>query len=127
MSKTPQQPGELRPVPGPAIPRAPSRAARLFLWIFSIAMVVTAGTAFVFKLIEFIFTATSAGEASLASFLIPVLNYLFVAAGFSLLFVWSFLRGQFRDVEAPKFRMLERNMEIDRQWESELARKGGHR
>ena len=85
-------------------------------------MILTAGTAFVFKLIEFILTATTGGEASLASFLIPVLNYLLVAVGFALLFVWSYFRGQFRDVEAPKFRMLERNMEIDREWELELAR-----
>ena len=94
---------------------APSRGARRFLWIFSIVMVLTAGTAFVFKLIEFIHTATQKGPAAMGSFLIPVLNYLMVAAGFALLFLWAYFSGQFRDIEAPKYRMLEMQDEIDRE------------
>ena len=79
--------------------RAPSRATRRFLWIFSIAMILTAGSAFLFKLIDFYITATTEGSAALGSFLIPVLNYLFVAAGFTALFAWAYSRGQFRNVE----------------------------
>lgn len=86
---------------------AASRSRRIFLWIFSVAMIVTAGTAFVFKLIDFFITATTDGPGALASFLIPVLNYLLVATGFAFLFVWAYTRGQFRNVEAPKYRMLE--------------------
>lgn len=93
----------------------PSRGARLFLWVFSIAMVLTAGTAFVFKLIEFVHTALQPGPAAMASFLIPVLNYLIVAAGFALLFLWAYFSGHFRDLEGPKYRMLEMQEEIDRQ------------
>ena len=91
------------------------RKKRIFLWCFSIAMVVTAGTAFTFKLIEFIHTATSEGSDALASFLIPVLNYLLVAAGFMFLFFWALVTGQFKNVESAKFRMLELQDEIDRQ------------
>ncbi|MCE9590828.1 MAG: cbb3-type cytochrome oxidase assembly protein [Planctomycetes bacterium] len=76
-------------------------------------MVVIAGSAFVCKLIEFIYTATTHGGQALASFLIPVLNYLMVAAGFLLLFIWAYLTGQFRDVENPKYRMLDMQDEID--------------
>lgn len=94
---------------------APSPRARRFLWAFSVVMVLTAGSAFVFKLIEFIVTATTRGPDALASFLIPVLNYLLVAAGFFCLFLWAYFTGQFRDVEAPKYRMLEMQDEIDRQ------------
>jgi nitrogen fixation-related uncharacterized protein len=94
---------------------APSPRARRFLWVFSIAMVGIAGTAFLFKLIEFIVTATSRGPDALGSFLIPVLNYLLVAAGFFCLFLWAYFTGQFRDLEAPKYRMLEMQREIDRQ------------
>ncbi len=97
-----------------APPAPPSRGARLFIWIFSVAMVLTAGTAFVFKLIEFIHTATMKGPSAMGSFLIPVLNYLIVAAGFALLFLWAYLSGQFRDVEAAKYRMLEMQRAIDR-------------
>ena len=104
----------------------PSRGARLFLWVFSIAMVLTAGTAFVFKLIEFVHTALQPGPAAMASFLIPVLNYLIVAAGFALLFLWAYSTGQFRDLERPKYRMLEMQEEIDRQEarEARAARSG---
>ena len=92
---------------------SPSPAARRFLWAFSIAMVLVAGTGFIFKLIEFIATATSEGSDALASFLVPVLNYLLVAAGFFCLFLWAYCNGQFRDLESAKYRMLELNTEAD--------------
>ncbi len=92
----------------------PSAKARLFLWLFSLAMVLTAGSAFFMKLIEFYATATREGSDALASFLIPVLNYLLVAAGFFCLFLWAYMSGQFRDLEAAKYRMLEMQTEIDR-------------
>lgn len=90
-----------------------SRRARVFLWVFSVILVVTAGTAFMFKLIEFFYTATTDGSEALASFLIPVLTYLTVAAGFGCMFAWAFLRGHYSDVEAPKYRMLEMQEQID--------------
>ena len=107
----------LKPVRPEPVREQNSRAARLFLWIFSIAMIVTAGTAFCMKLIDFYITATREGASAMGSFLIPVMNYLFVAAGFALLFVWAYTRGQFRNVEAPKYRMLEMNRACDEEWE----------
>lgn len=89
------------------------RRKRIFLWCFSIAMVVTAGTAFTFKLIEFFHTATTDGADALGSFLIPVLNYLMVAAGFMFMFLWALFTGQFKNVESAKYRMLEMQDEID--------------
>jgi cbb3-type cytochrome oxidase maturation protein len=91
-----------------------SRRGHAFLWVFSITMVVTAGTAFCFKLYEFFHIATTEGRNALSSFLVPVLNYLTVAAGFACLFFWAYFSGQFRDLEAPKHRMLEMQAEIDR-------------
>ena len=91
-----------------------SRTTRRFLWVFSVVMVVTAGTAFIFKLIEFFYTATTKGSDALYSFLMPVLTYLVVAAGFACLFFWAVFGGQYRDVEGPKYRMLEMQDEIDR-------------
>jgi len=92
-----------------------ARSTRLFLWIFSVVMIITAGSAFVMKLIEFFYTATRGGPDSLASFLIPVLNYLLVATGFIFLFLWAYFSGQFRDVEQVKYRMLQMQDQIDRQ------------
>ncbi len=91
------------------------KSKRWFLLVFSIVMVAIAGTAFIFKLIEFYTTATTGGPEALGSFLIPVLNYLLVAAGFFCLFMWAYFTGQFRDVEAPKYRMLEMQDQFDRQ------------
>ena len=84
-----------------------------FLWVFSVVLIGTAGTAFTFKLIEFFLTATRSGAESMASFLIPVLNYLLVAAGFACLFFWSMIRGQYKDIEDPALRMLEQNRLAD--------------
>lgn len=86
-----------------------------FLWVFGITMVLTAGTAFAFKLIEFYHVATTRTGDGLATFLIPVLTYLIVASGFACLFVWAYLRGQFTDVEAAKYRMLEMQRLIDQE------------
>ncbi len=94
-----------------------SPQVRRFLWVFSVAMVLIAGSAFLFKLIEFYTIATTHGPDALGSFLIPVANYLLVAAGFFCLFLWAYVSGQFRDVEAPKYRMLEMQDEIDREEE----------
>jgi hypothetical protein len=91
-----------------------TRRAGRFVWVFGTVLVLTAGTAFVFKLIEFVHVATRPGADALASFLIPVLNYLIVAAGFGCLFLWAYSRGEFRDVERTKLRMLEMQDEIDR-------------
>jgi nitrogen fixation-related uncharacterized protein len=104
--------GELEAVPSP---RSAERrgGGRWFLWIFGPTVIIVAGTAFIFKLTEFIHVATSEGPNALASFLIPVMNYLLVAAGFLCMFFWAYFTGQFRDVEAPKYRMLEMQREID--------------
>ncbi|MAE65475.1 MAG: hypothetical protein CMJ18_14490 [Phycisphaeraceae bacterium] len=101
-------PGDPRAATPPMTPKA-----RLFLWSFSVAMVVTAGAAFFMKVCDFFVTATTRGTDALASFLIPVLTYLIVAAGFFCLFGWAYLSGQFRDVEGPKYRMLQMQDEID--------------
>jgi len=118
-SGTSEPPAGLRALPPPP----PSRRARIFLWLFSVAMVLVAGSAFLFKLIEFFLTATNKGADALASFLIPVLNYLLVAAGFFCLFLWAWLSGQLRDVESAKYRMLELQAQIDAR--EARARTGG--
>lgn len=105
----------VRPKP---LEREPSsRATRAFVWIFSIVMILTAGSAFGMKLVDFYITATRKGSSALGSFLVPVMNYLCIAAGFAALFVWAYARGQFRNVEEPKHRMLEQNRLYDEEWE----------
>ena len=121
MSDEPRQPQRSTvprargPQPLPPPVEGPSKQVRTFLWIFSIVMVLVAGSAFIFKLIEFYTTATTSGPGALASFLIPVLNYLLVAAGFFCLFLWAYFSGEFRDMEAANYCMLEMQLQFDRQ------------
>lgn len=94
------------------IDRTPNgRRANLFLWVFCIVMILVAGGGFGIKLYEFA-TALSSSSPMRFAF-IPVLTYLIVASGFACLFVWAYLTGQFRQIEAAKYRMLEMQREID--------------
>jgi len=46
--------------------------------------------------------------------IVPVVIYFIVTAGMTCLLVWAIKQGMFRDVERPKFDMLEREAELDR-------------
>ncbi len=83
-------------------------------WICRIMLlaVFVGGTGFVYKLVQFTREAMGDEVASFAA--VPVLTYVCVAVGFLSLFLWSISRGQFQDVEAPKFRLLEQEEEYDR-------------
>lgn len=43
----------------------------------------------------------------------PVINYLLASAGFFFLLLWAALNGMFRDLERPKYLMLENERELD--------------
>jgi hypothetical protein len=44
-----------------------------------------------------------------------MVNYLLATTGFFCLFGWALLHGMFREIEAPKQRMLETEEWLDRQ------------
>ncbi|MFO0807636.1 MAG: hypothetical protein U0746_03350 [Gemmataceae bacterium] len=53
-------------------------------------------------------------EATEGAFaLVPILNYLLVTFGFLMLFGWAVMRGTFRDIERPKYNMLENETILD--------------
>ncbi len=53
-------------------------------------------------------------EATEGAFaLMPILNYLLVSFGFLILFVAAICHGMFRNIEQPKYEMLERDAAID--------------
>lgn len=97
----------------PPTSRGRPRSARnpLWVWIFLWSMTILAGSGFIFKLIEFTLAWAKGGAASFA--IVPVVSYLAVAAGFLCIFLWSFNRGEYKDVERAKYRMLELQDEID--------------
>lgn len=70
---------------------------------------LSAGGMFVFKLFSFMKTIKRDEMAGFA--FDPIVTYGFVAMGFLFLIAWAYLTGQFRDIERPKYDMLERFQE----------------
>jgi hypothetical protein len=102
-----------------------SRAARIICWVLTLAMTIS-GVAFFTKIFRFSQTFWSEGAEMLGFALIPVTNYLCVAAGFFLLLIWAYLKGDFSDIERAKFELLEDDARYDAmevRWR-ELARQG---
>jgi nitrogen fixation-related uncharacterized protein len=71
---------------------------------------IAAAVGFGTKIFEFV-RSFLRGETEFA--LSSVSVYLMVALGFLCMFLWATLRGQFRDIEEPKRRMLEREAALD--------------
>lgn len=77
------------------------------------ATVVTiAGVGSTYRLTQFVATIlnhelTGFGVISIATYLLGVFSILFIT-------LWAVCRGHFRDLEAPKYRMMELNEEADR-------------
>ncbi|HBB41344.1 MAG: hypothetical protein COW73_11900 [Nitrospirae bacterium CG18_big_fil_WC_8_21_14_2_50_70_55] len=86
------------------------RDSRVLTW-FAILVVVCAGMGFFYKLTEFIRTMLANEIQGFA--LISVSTYLVVAIGYLCLFIWSYLQGHYRDVEGPKYWLLEHEAELD--------------
>jgi TRAP-type C4-dicarboxylate transport system permease small subunit len=83
---------------------------RLTSWIVVIAVAFGGGT-FLYKLYEF---ANTAAQEEMPGFaLVSVVPYLTATFGFLLLAVWAFLRGHFKDLEKPKYDMLDQEKEYD--------------
>lgn len=67
--------------------------------------VTFAAVTFVYKLIEIMETIPMGEVAGFA--VMQVITYLLVAIGFFSLFIWSFLKGDFKDIEKVKYKVLE--------------------
>lgn len=90
-----------------------ARRARTWAVVgFALAVVLFAGVGFVYKMTEFTMTIIHSevegfGVAAIAIYLIGLLPIFFLT-------LWAILTGRFRDIERPKFRMLELDREIER-------------
>jgi len=91
--------------------RVESRTMKITLWVMAIIILVPACFGFGTKLWEFIRTLNSDQEAGYT--IIPISNYFLVAGGMACLFGWAIYNGMFRDIEAPKYDMLEHERELD--------------
>jgi nitrogen fixation-related uncharacterized protein len=77
---------------------------------FSAAVLLIAGLGFVYKMTEFALTIVKDdiegfGAVAIAIYLIGMLPIVFLT-------LWAVCTGRFRDVERPKYRMLELNADL---------------
>ena len=92
-----------------------------FVWGFSILVILLAAGGFGYKLYQFISEAIN--EKDFSAFLFPVIAYFIVGIGFLLLLIWAFMKGHFKDMEAPKYRMMERELEYEQAEKIDEARR----
>jgi nitrogen fixation-related uncharacterized protein len=85
----------------------------LVLFAMTIAVMFVAGGAFLLKMTEFVMTMARGdiegfGVVAVATYLIGMLPLVFLT-------LWAALTGRFRDIERPKFRILEIADELERE------------
>jgi hypothetical protein len=93
-----------------------SKGHKTFLIIFILIFFLPAGMGFAEKLYLFAKTAGADPEGRFEDgrfALIPLANYLLVFAGMLCLLVWAIYNDMFKDVEAPKYTMLENERKLD--------------
>lgn len=83
------------------------------LLIFQWSVIIIAGSGFTFKFIEFTYSIFKTGNDIVQFAVTPIVMYVLVAIGFFLLFIWTVLRGDYKDIERPKFRLFEREYLLD--------------
>lgn len=79
---------------------------------FAIIILIPSMAGFVIKFFEFV--QTFRGEAGGIFAITPMVNYLLASLGFLCMLIWATTNGMFRDLEGPKFSMLDREQELDR-------------
>jgi hypothetical protein len=93
-----------------------SRGQRIFLLLFILIFFVPAGIGFADKLYMFFQSVGAEAEDRFAEgrfAVIPLMNYLLVFGGMLCLLIWAMAHGMFKDVEAPKYSMLEAEERMD--------------
>lgn len=78
---------------------------------FAVIILTPSMIGFAMKFTEFVHTFRDDAEGAFA--ITPMVNYLLASLGFLCLLLWSAVNGMFRDMEAPKRLMLQREMMLD--------------
>ena len=89
-------------------PRKKNRALQAFQW----SVIIIAGSGFTFKFIEFTYSIFKTGNELVQFAVTPIVMYSFVALGFFMMFLWTVVRGDYKDIERPKYRLFEREVEL---------------
>lgn len=79
--------------------------------VFGVLILIPSMLGFIMKFGELV---TLTGDSNDGGFAItPVINYLLASLGFFFLLLWAAVNGMFRDLERPKYLMLENERELD--------------
>jgi len=89
------------------------------LTVFQWSVIIIAGAGFTFKFIEFTSSIFATGNDLVQFAVTPIVMYVLVAIGFFSLFIWTVLRGDYKDIERPKFRLFEREYLLDEEDQKE--------
>ena len=81
--------------------------------LLAVLILVPSCLGFANKFIEFVLVFR--GEVDGAFAIAPIVNYLLASVGFFLMFCWAAMNGMFRDIERPKYNMLENEQILDSQ------------
>jgi hypothetical protein len=79
--------------------------------VFGVLILIPSMLGFVMKFGELMALTKGVSDGGFA--ITPVINYLLASAGFFFLLLWAALNGMFRDLERPKYLMLENEQELD--------------
>ena len=90
---------------------APSRIRQVVVALMTVIILGFSLWGFGNKFLEFLALAEGANEGIFA--VTPVVNYLLASLGFFCLLIWATMRGMFRDIEKPKYQMLENEAKLD--------------
>ena len=92
-----------------------NRKDRSIAWtitiVFGVLILIPSMLGFVMKFGELMTLTGGSSEGGFA--ITPVINYLLASLGFFFLLMWAALNGMFRDLERPKYLMLENERELD--------------
>lgn len=87
------------------------RAQVITTIVFAVVILVPSLLGFANKFREFIMIFR--GEVDGVFAISPIMNYLLASLGFFFLFCWAIAHGMFRDLERPKYAMLENERRLD--------------
>jgi hypothetical protein len=79
--------------------------------VFALVILIPSMLGFANKFREFILIFR--GDVDGVFAISPIMNYLLASLGFFFLFCWAIAHGMFRDLERPKYAMLENERRLD--------------
>ncbi len=88
-----------------------SRSKRYTVLGLAFLLLAPGAYGFTEKLVQFVRTLNTDNEAGFT--IIPISNYFLIAGGMACMLFWAMSNGMFRDIEKPKYTMLQREAELD--------------